>query len=174
MREASFNVSFQELEEPHFSPTGLEKVEFYLAANPGEESRPLARVASGGELSRIMLALKALQFDSQGASTLIFDEVDAGIGGHTALAVGTRLSRVARRHQVLCVTHLHQIAALADHHLSVTKVVDHGRTCIKVAALDREQRVEELSRMLGASAESDAVREHVTRLMDHHMAEVTG
>ncbi|MBM3299510.1 MAG: DNA repair protein RecN, partial [Deltaproteobacteria bacterium] len=174
MPEASFIVSFQELEASSYSPAGLEKVEFYLAANPGEDARPLARVASGGELSRIMLALKALQFDSQGARTVIFDEVDAGIGGHTAAAVGTRLSRVARLYQVICVTHLHQIAALADHHLSVIKSVDQGRTYISVTALDREQRVEELSRMLGASAESDAVREHVTRLMDQHTAEVSG
>ena len=121
MPNALFGVSFQELEEDKGSPNGLEKVEFFLASNPGEAPRPLSRVASGGELSRIMLAVKALQVDGHGSPTVIFDEVDAGIGGHTAFAVGTRLARVAQRQQVLCVTHLHQIAALADHHLSVRK-----------------------------------------------------
>jgi len=121
-----------------------------------------------------MLALKALQVDSAGACTVIFDEVDAGIGGRTALAVGTRLARVAERQQVLCITHLHQIAALADHHISVTKHVDEGRTRIKVVALDGEERVEELSRMLGTPSNSDAVREHVARLIAHNLAEVSG
>lgn len=174
MADASLSVVFHEVEEDRGSASGLETVEFYLASNPGEAARPLARIASGGELSRIMLALKALQADSEGACTVIFDEVDAGIGGRTALAVGTRLSRVAQRQQVLCVTHLHQIAALADHHISVAKYVDQGRTRIKVAALGTEERVEELSRMLGSSSESDAVREHVRRLMDQDLAEVSG
>jgi DNA repair protein RecN (Recombination protein N) len=121
-----------------------------------------------------MLAIKALQVDGHGSPTVIFDEVDAGIGGHTAFAVGTRLSRVAQHQQVLCVTHLHQIAALADHHLSVRKYVSHGRTNIEVKPLDREARVEELARMLGASPDSASVREHVQRLMDLDCAEVSG
>lgn len=172
MPGAVFNVSFNELEEEHGTATGLEKVEFFLAANPGETSRPLARIASGGELSRIMLALKALQVSDRGFSTVIFDEVDAGIGGHTATAVGTRLARVAQSQQVLCVTHLHQIAALADHHISVHKTVTGGRTRIEVAPLDREKRIEELTRMLGASPRSESAREHVRRLMDLPPAEV--
>jgi DNA repair protein RecN (Recombination protein N) len=121
-----------------------------------------------------MLALKAMQVDSRGTATVIFDEVDAGIGGHTALAVGSRLARVARLQQVLCVTHLHQIAALADHHLSVRKSVAQGRTRIEVRPLDRENRVEELARMLGASPDSEAVKEHVERLMGIRVAEVSG
>ncbi|MDQ7784508.1 MAG: DNA repair protein RecN [Desulfomonilaceae bacterium] len=174
MPNAAFLVSFQDVGDDKQSATGLETIEFHLASNPGETARPLARIASGGELSRIMLALKALQTDDGATSTVIFDEVDAGIGGHTAFAVGTRLARVAKRQQVLCVTHLHQIAALADRHLSVIKQVRKGRTHIKVKALDREQRVEELGRMLGASPNSEAVREHVTRLMDQNTAEVSG
>lgn len=172
MKDASFTVTFQEIAKG--TASGLEKAEFHLASNPGEEARPLARVASGGELSRIMLALKAIQTEEVGSSTVIFDEVDSGIGGHTASSVGSRLARVAERQQVLCVTHLHQIAALADHHVSVLKSVRKGRTHIKVKTLNREQRVEELGRMIGASADSEAVRKHIMSLMDQDMAEVSG
>ncbi len=174
MPNAQFIVSFTDIGPEKSRASGLEKVEFFLASNPGEAARPMARIASGGELSRIMLALKALQVEPRGASTVIFDEVDSGIGGHTAFAVGSRLARVARRQQVLCVTHLHQIAALADHHLSVRKSVDQGRTHIEVTALDRDKRVGELARMLGASPDSESVREHVTRLMDLGSAGVSG
>ncbi len=174
MPNALFEVSFRELQEDKGSPGGLEKVEFFLASNPGEAPRPLSRVASGGELSRIMLAVKALQVDGRGSSTVIFDEVDSGIGGHTAFAVGTRLARVAQRQQVLCVTHLHQIAALADHHLSVHKYEQDGRTHVGVTALDRDARIVELARMLGASPDSASVREHVQRLMEVGSAEASG
>jgi DNA repair protein RecN (Recombination protein N) len=174
MPNALFEVSFRELQEDKGSPGGLEKVEFFLASNPGEAPRPLSRVASGGELSRIMLAVKALQVDGRGSSTVIFDEVDSGIGGHTAFSVGTRLVRVAQRQQVLCVTHLHQIAALADHHLSVHKYEQDGRTHVGVTALDRDARIVELARMLGASPDSASVREHVQRLMEVGSAEASG
>ncbi|MEW6140765.1 MAG: DNA repair protein RecN [Thermodesulfobacteriota bacterium] len=174
MEQAELRVVFHDLGEGSFTADGMETAELYLAANPGEVARPLARIASGGELSRIMLSVKALQADSESACTVVFDEVDAGIGGRTAQAVGARLARVAERQQVLCITHLHQIAALADNHVSVTKHVENGRTRIRVTTLGREARVEELSRMLGASADSDAVREHVTRLMEQGLAEVSG
>lgn len=174
MPDALFQVHFQELDTSRAGATGLEQVEFFLASNPGEAPRPLARIASGGELSRIMLALKALQMDKDPAGTVIFDEVDTGVGGLTALAVGTRLARVATRQQVLCVTHLHQIAAMADHHVSVSKSVAKGRTRIKVKPLSKEARVDELARMLGASPGSEPAREHVKRLMDTGRAEVSG
>jgi DNA repair protein RecN (Recombination protein N) len=174
MPEALFSVSFAEVEANKASGQGMDKVEFFLASNPGEASRPLARIASGGELSRIMLSIKALQVDTQGASTVIFDEVDAGIGGHTSSAVGTRLARVALRQQVLCVTHLHQIAARADHHLSVRKTVCEGRTHIEVTPLHQEARVEELTRMLGAAPDAESAREHVRKLIDQRRAEVSG
>lgn len=174
MPEAVFSVSFAELDEGKATGQGMEKVEFFLASNPGETARPLARIASGGELSRIMLAIKALEVDTQGAATVIFDEVDAGIGGHTASAVSTRLARVAQRQQVLCVTHLHQIAARADHHLSVRKNVREGRTQIEVAPLQDEARVDELARMLGAAPDAQSVRNHVRQLIDQSTAEVSG
>lgn len=173
MPHAQFMVSFESIEPEKGRGNGLEKLEFLLASNPGEPARPLARIASGGELSRIMLALKALQVDPQGSPTVIFDEVDSGIGGHTAFAVGTRLVRVAARQQVLCVTHLHQIAAMADHHLSVEKSVRQDRTHITVDSLDEEKRVGELARMLGASPSSKSVRDHVKQLMNTSREEAT-
>ncbi|HMK35238.1 MAG TPA: DNA repair protein RecN [Desulfomonilaceae bacterium] len=174
MPAAVFLVAFTELPEDKGTAMGREDVEFFLASNPGEDPRPLARIASGGELSRLMLAIKALQVESREGSTVIFDEVDAGIGGHTASAVGTRLSRVAKVQQVLCVTHLHQVAALADHHLSVRKTVDRGRTRILVKALNHEERVNELARMLGAGPESESAKDHVRRLIEAGSVEAAG
>lgn len=166
MRDAIFSVKFKELSRERWGPKGLENVEFFLASNPGEAERPLAKIASGGELSRLMLALKALEIDSTGqAATLVFDEVDAGIGGHTAVAVGDRLARVAKRQQTICITHLHQIAARADHHLAVRKFVRDGRTSLEAAPLGQEERIDELTRMLGASEDSEPVREHVRSLV---------
>ncbi len=171
---ALFRVDFEALDEDHANSAGMDKLQFFLASNPGEPPRPLCRIASGGELSRIMLAIKSLQVDDQGASTVIFDEVDAGIGGHTAFAVGSRLTRVAQSQQVLCITHLHQIAAMADHHISVLKQVKKGRTRIEVQALNKEERVVELARMLGASPDSESALEHVRQLIQDRTAEVQG
>ena len=144
---------------------GADVVEFYLSANPGEDPKPLARIASGGELSRIMLALKTLTAGAGEVPTLIFDEVDAGIGGTVAEAVGRRLHDLGRSRQVLCVTHLPQIAALADHHFAVEKRVLKGHTTATARALDGEQRVLELSRMLGGSATTESQR-YARRLME--------
>jgi DNA repair protein RecN (Recombination protein N) len=133
--------------------TGLETAEFLLAANPGEGPRPLARVASGGEISRIMLAIKAaIQRDRVG--TMVFDEIDAGIGGETADLVGQKLREVAARTQVLCVTHLARIACRADTHYHVIKQVRAGRTLTRVARLEGEERVVEVARMLSGEATS--------------------
>ncbi len=167
MRDAIFSVRFKELPKEKFDAKGIENIEFFLASNPGEAERPLAKIASGGELSRVMLALKALETEDaeQQATTLVFDEVDAGIGGHTAVAVGARLSRVSKRQQTICITHLLQIAAGADNHIAVRKFVKEGRTSIEAASLDREERVKELARMLGASEDSAPIREHVRKLV---------
>ncbi len=138
-------------------------VEFLLAANAGEPALPLTKVASGGELARAMLALRLVL--SAGPPTLVFDEVDAGIGGMAALAVGAALAELARDHQVLVVTHLAQVAAQADHHLAVTKVVERGRTRTVVTAVAGEERVAELSRMLSGHPDSPAARRHAEELL---------
>ncbi len=165
MSEAKFQVVFHDFNSEQMSPSGLERVEFYLQSNPGETAKPLSKIASGGELSRLMLALKTLEIEQNNYSTLIFDEVDAGIGGHTAVAVAQRLAKIARNQQTICITHLHQIAAQADHHLAVRKSVKDGRTFLEVRELTREGRVDELTRMLGASPDTKPAREHVERMI---------
>ena len=130
-------------------PKGVDQAEFFFSGNAGEEARPLARIASGGELSRTMLALKVVLAATDAVPVLIFDEVDVGIGGKTADTVGKKLRQVSRARQVLCVTHLPQIAAYADQHFRVEKREDDGRTATTVAALVRNDRVREVARMLG-------------------------
>jgi DNA repair protein RecN (Recombination protein N) len=145
-------------------PRGVETVEFLLSANPGEDLRPLARVASGGELSRTMLGFKTILAEAADVPTMIFDEVDAGIGGRVADVVGQKLRETAAGRQVLCVTHLAQIAAHADHHLVVNKRAGRARTATRVTPLDAAGRVEELARMLGGERIGEATRRHAREL----------
>lgn len=165
MPRARFLVRFSPLSQP--GAKGAEKGEFFLAPNPGEEPKPLARIASGGELSRIMLALKRAMPDPGGVSTLIFDEVDAGIGGAAATAVGEKLHRVAEGAQVLCITHLPQVAAYADGHFRVEKREEGGRTATRVIVLDKEEQVQEMARMLGGARVTDRTLEHARELIAH-------
>jgi DNA repair protein RecN (Recombination protein N) len=144
---------------------GLEQAELLMSPNPGEELRPLARIASGGELSRILLALKSVASLDTPGKTLVFDEVDAGIGGRVAEVVGRKLRGIAERHQVLCVTHLPQIASLADRHFAVEKRVERGRTLTDVRVLGGSERVEEVARMLGGETVSEAARKHARDLV---------
>jgi DNA repair protein RecN (Recombination protein N) len=145
---------------------GAEDIEFRVALNVGHEPRPLARVASGGELSRVMLALKTILARLDHVPTLIFDEVDAGIGGKVGLQVGDTMRRVASYHQVFAITHLPQIAARAHHHILVSKGARGGVTTADVTVLDGEQRVSEIARMLGGDAESDVSRAHARELLE--------
>jgi DNA repair protein RecN (Recombination protein N) len=132
-----------------FDASGADEVVFRLAPNPGEPARPLARIASGGELSRVALAIKQVLATADETPVLVFDEVDTGIGGRSADPIGRSLWTLGRRHQVLCVTHLPQIAAHADAHYRITKREREGRTVTEVTALDREGRIVELAQMLG-------------------------
>ena len=145
--------------------TGPDRAEFELAANPGAPLRPLAKAASGGELARVMLALRVVLAGIDRTSTLIFDEVDAGVGGRTAASIGRRLALLARTHQVLVVTHLPQIAAYADRHFLVEKRVAEGTTTTVVQALDDGTRRTELSRMLSGMTESDLAQAHAEELL---------
>ena len=146
-------------------PRGVDQVEFLFSGNAGEEARPLARIASGGELSRTMLALKVVLAATDAVPVLIFDEVDVGIGGKTADTVGKKLRQVSRARQVLCVTHLPQIAAYADLHFRVEKREEDGRTTTTVAALVKNDRVREVARMLGGEAVTDTSLQHAFELI---------
>ncbi len=150
---------------PEPAATGAEDVEFLVALNVGHEARALARVASGGELARVMLALKTILARLDGVPTLIFDEVDAGIGGRTGLMVGDAMRDVAGHHQVFAITHLPQIAARAHHHIVVRKGAKGGVTTSDVALVDGDGRVDEIARMLGGDAESATSREHAKELL---------
>jgi len=150
------------LDEP--GPHGRESVQLHVQLNVGHEARPLARVASGGELSRLMLALKVVLVKHDAVATLVFDEVDQGIGGEVGVQVGAALASVAERHQVLVITHLPQIAARADSHLAVSKEARRGIATSDVQILHGEDRVGEIARMLG-DAEGDAARRHAQAML---------
>lgn len=154
--------------EPHpegFGPAGRETVELRVATNPGIEAAPLRDAASGGELSRVMLALSGLGRAEQGAATLVFDEIDAGIGGNTARVVGERLRALGAEHQVLCITHLPQVASLADVHFRLEKSVADGQALASVERLEGEGVVEEIRRMLGGEGGDEAATEHARTLI---------
>ena len=171
MERTRFDVRFADAQhESSWTADGFDAPEFFVSPNPGEDLRPLVRVVSGGELSRIMLAIKTLTFDARlsagdgervggaGAPGLIFDEVDAGIGGRVADVVGRKLRALGSVFQVLCITHLPQIAAYADTHVHIEKRVERGRTSTTVKRLDADGRVDELARMLGGEAITSALR----------------
>ena len=180
MPQTEFEVRFLEPEDKEDAPpfhvggkrisaNGVDAVEFYFSPNPGEPPKPLARIASGGELSRLMLAIKSLVLGPGDIPTLLFDEVDAGIGGGVAEIVGKKLKTVAAAHQVICVTHLPQIAALADSHHAVIKEVVKGHTATTVKALNDEERVDEVARMLGGIKITDRTLKHAEEMVKGNM-----
>ncbi len=150
-----------------YSPKGLDKVEFLLSANRGQPPRPLSKIASGGELSRIMLSLTDVLAQNKEASTLIFDEVDVGVSGKTAEKIGRKLASVASRRQVICITHLAQIAALADRHFLIQKKEVDGRHTTSVIALDEGQRIEEVARIIGGVNITDTVRASAKEMIEN-------
>ncbi|MDR5695443.1 MAG: DNA repair protein RecN [Armatimonadota bacterium] len=175
MPRATFRVQMDWREDPHglfidgrriaVTGRGVDAVEFLLSANPGEPPRPLAKVASGGELSRIMLALRCILAEADAIPTLVFDEIDAGIGGRTGQVVGEKLLTLSTRRQVICVTHLPQIASMADTHFYVYKQVEGGRTRTCVKALERDERIQEVARMLAGKRPSPIALEHAEEMV---------
>ncbi len=166
MENARFQVQLS-MDDTDLKPTGIDRVEFYFSANVGEDVKPLARVASGGEASRLMLVLKTVSGSLEFPRTIVFDEIDAGIGGRVSEAVGMKLKKLSKTNQVLCVTHQPQIARFADSHLVVQKEFAAGRTHVNVNKLDRAGRVEELARMLTGAEITDSARRHARELLKH-------
>jgi DNA repair protein RecN (Recombination protein N) len=163
--ESGGSATGLELEGRSISQNGLDQVEFLLAPNPGEDPKPLNRIASGGELSRLVLGLKNILAAEAGVDTSIFDEVDAGIGGATATVVGQKLQRLSQKNQIICITHLPQIACYADTHFRVEKTVVDSRTVTVVNKLDPENRLQELARMLGGAMITDTTLAHAREML---------
>jgi len=157
--------SYLTAKEYMITETGIDRATFMIAPNPGEALKPLASIASGGELSRVVLALKAILAATDAVETIVFDEVDAGIGGSTAEVVGRKLSELARRHQVICITHLPQIAKFGEHHYSISKHVNDGRTLTAIQPLNKEDRYKEIARMLGGEKITQTTLDHARELL---------
>ncbi len=170
MPHAAFSVNFSKATgdvSESFGPKGMDEIEFYFSANKGEEARPLNKVASGGELSRIILALKNVLSRTGSVSSIVFDEVDNGIGGAVAEIVGRKLKEVSCNHQIICITHLPQIACFGEKHLHVSKKIVKGRTVTSVNELDDDRQIEEISRMLGGVQVTETTREHAREMLNN-------
>ncbi len=177
MDQTKFQVSFQKIpKDNHTSPyltvngvtiseSGIDRTTFMIAPNIGENLKPLSSIASGGELSRVVLALKAILAQAESVETVIFDEVDAGIGGSVAEVVGKKLSSLARYHQIICITHLPQIAKFGDHHYRISKHVIKGRTKTTINPLNKKERIKEIARMLGGVKITQATLDHANELL---------
>lgn len=159
-----FDMEFEKMD--HFTPGGYDEAQFIISTNPGQPLRPLKDVASGGELSRIMLAIKTVLADSDDIPTLIFDEIDTGISGRTAQKVSEKLSYIAGSHQVICITHLPQIAAMADSHFEISKAAAGGSAATTISLLDREASVRELARLLGGAEITDLVLKNASEMKE--------
>lgn len=168
LEKAKFEVRIESAEatEKAFTVNGYDRVEFYFSANPGESPKPLIRVASGGEASRLMLILKTTSQTRDAGKSAVFDEIDAGIGGRVAEAVGLKLKQLAGTQQVLCVTHQPQVASLADRHFVVEKYMQRSRTTIGVRELDNNERVDEIARMLAGEKITDSARKHAAEMIE--------
>ena len=164
MDKAIFEVRFKPTKGQIYR-SGLDSVEFYIQTNPGERMRPLAKIASGGELSRMMLALKTIFSESQGITSIIFDEVDTGVSGRVAQAIAEKINGIAHFSQVLCITHLPQVAAMSDHHYFIAKKITGKRTKTSVTKLDNAARVQELARMLAGTKVTKLSLEHAEELL---------
>ena len=162
--DVEFDMEFETLD--HFTPDGWDEVQFLISTNPGQPMRPLKDVASGGELSRIMLAIKTVLADSDEIPTLIFDEIDTGISGRTAQKVSEKLSYIAGSHQVICITHLPPIAAMADIHFEILKSASEGSTATTIERLGREKSIRELARLLGGAQITEAVLKNAHEMKD--------
>jgi DNA repair protein RecN (Recombination protein N) len=165
MEKTEFEVIINQVDENQFLKTGMDNVEFYISPNQGEPLKPLSKVASGGELSRVILALKTIFSENQGITAIIFDEVDTGVSGRVAQAIAEKIYRVSVGSQVLCISHLPQVAAMADTHLHISKLAAQGRTVTKVLSLKTEEKVNEIGRMISGVEITDLTKKHAEELL---------
>lgn len=166
MEKAKFDINFFEDSPIKFTSNGKDDIEFYISTNPGEPLKPLAKIASGGELSRIMLAIKSIFSKHQGVTSIIFDEVDTGVSGRVAQAIAEKIAWLSVGSQVLCISHLPQVAAMADTHLFIAKKTVEGRTTTSVTPLDEAEKIKEISRMISGVEITDLTKEHAKELLN--------
>ena len=162
--EVDFEIVFRKTNT--YSANGYDEIEYEISTNPGEPRKPFGKVVSGGELSRIMLAVKTILADKDAVETLIFDEIDTGISGRTAQKVSEKMAIIGQKHQVLCITHLPQIASMADCHFEIRKETEQGETTTKIRILDEEASVRELARMLGGAQITQRVLENAHEMKE--------
>lgn len=162
--DVTFVMEFRRLKD--YTADGFDEAEFLISTNPGQPVKPLKAVASGGELSRIMLAIKTVLADTDEIPTLIFDEIDTGISGRTAQMVSEKLNEIAKSHQVICITHLPQIASMADSHFEIVKSVQKGKTVTNIRRLEKEESIHELARLLGGAQITDVVRQNAREMKE--------
>ncbi len=167
MDKTIFEVRFQQNSgKLNYRPNGVDQIEFYISTNPGEPLKPLSKVASGGEMSRIMLALKTIFSRHQGITSIIFDEVDTGVSGRVAQAIGEKIYAVSISSQVMCISHLPQVAAMADTHLYISKKTSKGRTKTAVHVLENQEKINEIGRMIAGAEITDLTKKHAKELLD--------
>ncbi len=164
MEKAKFIVNFDTLKQ--FDVNGKDLITFYISTNVGEPPKSLPKIASGGELSRIMLALKTIFSSSEGVTSIIFDEVDTGVSGRVAQAIAEKISAISKHSQVLCITHLPQVAAMADQHYLIRKEVEDNRTYTTVSNINVQERAEEISRMMSGAEITDLTLQHAKELLN--------
>lgn len=163
-------ISIQVSSQTKLNPHGMDEVRFLISTNPGEPVKPLSKIASGGELSRIMLAIKNVLTQTEDVGTLIFDEIDTGVSGRAAQKIALKLGEISRRKQTLCVTHLPQLAAMGDHHLLIKKSLSEEYTFTDVFSLTEEERVSELARMLSGDAITELSMQNAAELLERAAA----
>ncbi|MHB1458815.1 MAG: DNA repair protein RecN, partial [Armatimonadota bacterium] len=164
MQNAIFRIN---IEQAELNSDGIDNIEFLISANPGEAPRPLAKIASGGEMSRIMLAIKSVMASIDQIPTLIFDEIDVGVGGRTAEVIADKLEHLSSNAQVFCITHLPQIACRPGEHFAIEKQANDGRTSVTVRLLDKDERIHEISRMLGGAKPTDTAIRHAMEMLGY-------
>ena len=163
MEKARFSVSVETTDE--FYDNGMDKVEFLISANPGEPLKPLVKIASGGELSRVMLAIKSILADTDEVETLIFDEIDTGVSGRAAVSIANKLRKIAKNKQVICITHLPQLTAAADNHYLIEKDTDGEMASTTLTELDEKGREEELARIIDGREVSELALSHARQML---------
>ncbi len=163
MRAINFKVDFQRMDK--YSSKGFDKLEFLISTNPGEDLKPLSKIVSGGEMSRIMLGFKRILAVEDKIETLIFDEIDSGISGRAALVVGEKIYEISENHQVLCISHLPQIAAFGDSHYAINKYIGKDRAETIISKLSYEERIEEMARLLGGINLTQTTLDHAKEML---------